>query len=117
MQRYPEYPFIGQDGRKFWSIDRCAMMQREHVVDRMAEDIVILAGIVGEDATVDDNDLVRFGWSRAHLRIWGHEARDEAHRRLRPLPLRELAIACSLFAVLVGGIWLAGAASLIERAV
>jgi hypothetical protein len=112
-----EKPFTCQDGAKFWSIERCAMQAREHIVDRMAGDIVTLAGEAGEWGEVTDREMVSLGWSQFHVRSYGVMARTEAARRLASavVPLRELALACTLLAILTGGIWLTGAASLIER--
>ncbi len=108
-----EKPFTCHDGAKFWSIERCAMQQQPHIVDRMAGDIVTLAGEAGEWGEVTDREMVSLGWSQFHVRAYGGLARTEAARRLRAgtVPLREMALACGLFAVLTGGIWLTGLAS------
>jgi hypothetical protein len=112
-----EKPFICQDGTKFWQIERCAMTQSQHIIDRMAGDIVTLAGEAGEWGEVTDREMIALTWSKWHVETYGALARTEAARRLKAgvVPLRELALACGLFAVITGGIWLTGAASLIER--
>jgi hypothetical protein len=111
-----EKPFICQDGAKFWQIERCAMTQSQHIIDRMAGDIVTLAGEAGEWGEVTDREMIALTWSKWHVETFGALARTEAARRLKPVfPLRELALACSLFAVITGGIWMTGALSLIER--
>jgi hypothetical protein len=108
----------------FWPIERERMLDRACIIERMAEDLAALRRERGEFQPVGTPDLEEIGWTRPHVTLFFWLAADllrkqeeAAHRAtLRAgIPAREVAIACGLFAVITGGIWLAGALSLIER--
>jgi hypothetical protein len=122
-------PFSEEDRRAtqdgyIWPIDRAQMVDRACIIRRMAEDLQALRLERGEFQPVGTPDLEEIGWTRPHVTLFFWLAADllrkqeeAAHRAtLRAgIPAREVAIACGLFAVITGGIWLAGALSLIER--
>jgi hypothetical protein len=123
------HPFSEEDRRAtqdgyIWPVPRFEMIDHACITRRMAEDLAALRREHGEDAIIGTPELEEIGWTRPHVTLFFEKAvrllreqEEAAHRAtLRAgIPAREVAIACGLFAILTGGIWLAGALSLIER--